>query len=289
MMKGVSWGLLRLDRLYQLVWRVKQPLTKKPSDPRSVVSDLFVWRKGHGWRTFFELTDIASLFGQSSEPAVVRVFIFDQYGGFVGESTFTAPRYSRLQVDISELAAPCKDNVGTFCVLHSGTPRIITNLGSSLAERGYVSYSRGESALKSYMHGNLDAVSLSPTGAIELLAGTSFLKREYRLQHDLKKNKSYDLAVVNAGIKTQSIQCDLFGAVAGLRVGGDPCRLTHLKPESSYRRLHATLKPGACHIFHVTPSESTGDSVRIVLKSHLVMLRPIVFQIERDQIDAFHG
>jgi hypothetical protein len=288
-MKVISKVLSHLDRIDQLVWRVKQPITKKPSDPRSAVSDLFVWRKGQGWRTFFELTDIASLFGQSFEPTVARVLVFDQSGGFIGESTFAPPRYSRLQVDISKLATPCLDNVGTFCVLHSGTPGIITNLGSNLAERGYVSYCYGEPSLKSYVHGNLDAVSLTATGAIELLAGTSFLKREYRLQCDLTKGKSYDLVIVNASTKMQSVQCELVSTVAKVKTTKDATRLTHLTPGSRYHRFQLMLKPGACDLFQVNPSESSCDSVRVVIKSHLVMLRPIVFQIDGGQIDAFHG
>ena len=288
-MKVGSKVLSLLERVDQLVWRVKQPLTKKPSDPRSVVSDLFVWRKGHGWQTFFELTDIASLFGQSSEPTVIRVFIFNQSGGFMGESTFAAPSYSRLRVDISDLAAPCMDNVGTFCVLHSGTPRIITNLGSSLAEGGYVSYCYGESSLKSYIHGNLDAVSLTPTGAIELLAGTSFLKREYRLQHELKKDKSYTLAIVNASTKMQSVQFELVITREKKKPAEDVFKFTKLTAKARCSQFRINLKPRACHLFHVSPIEFAGDSVRVVIKSHLVMLRPIVFQTDRGRIDVFHG
>lgn len=288
-MKVVSKVLSRLNRIDQLVWRVKQPLTKRPSDPRSVVSDLFVWRKGQGWRTFFELTDIASLFGQCTEPTVARVLVFDQSGGLIIERTFAAPRYARLRVDISELAATCRDNLGTFCVLHSRTPGIITNLGSNLAERGYVSYCYGESSLKSYVHGNLDAVSLTSTGGLELLAGTSFMKREYHLQHELKKNKSYDITIVNASTKMQSVQFELVSTTGKKKSTDDAFRFTQFTAKARYNRFRANLKPGACHLFHVSPSECTGDAVRVVIKSHLVMLRPIVFQIEGGQIDAFHG
>lgn len=291
-MNVASRVLSRFNQIDKLIWQFKQPLTKKPGNRHSVVSDLFVWRKGQGWRTFFELTDIASLFGQASEPTVVRVLIFDQSGGMTKETIFTAPRHSRLRVDISELAASCSDEVGTFCVLHSRTPDLIANLGSNLAERGYASYCFGNSSLKSYVHGNLDAVSFRPTGAIELLAGTSFLKREYRLQHELRKDKSYDLVVVNASAKTQSVQCELFNAFnteTSPKKDGYTSSFIYLKPEARCRRLHATLKPGSCHIFHVGPSEPKGDSVRIVIKSHLVMLRPIVFEIEGSRIDAFHG
>lgn len=95
---------------------------------------------------------------------MARVLVFDQSGGFIRERTFAAPRCARLRVAISELAATRRDNLGAFCVSHSKTFCIITNLGSNLAKKGYVSYCYGESSLKSCVHGNLDAVSLTPTG-----------------------------------------------------------------------------------------------------------------------------
>lgn len=119
-----------------------------------------------------------------------------------------------------------------------------------------------------------------------MLAATSFLKREYRLQHELKKDKSYDLAVVNSSTKIQSVQCEL---VSTKKSTDDTFRFTHLTVEARYNRFRVNLKPGACHLFHASPSECTGDSVRYVIKSHVVVLRPIVFQIEGGQIDAFHG
>lgn len=289
MIKVVFKVLSHLNRINQLVWRLKQPLTKKPSDPCSVVSDLFVWRKAQGFRTFFDLTDIASLFDQSTGPNLARVMIFDKSGGLVTVGHYEAPCYSRLQIDISELAAPCKDNVGTFCVLHPKTPRVISELGSYLAERGYVSYCYGESSLKSYVHGNLDAVSLTPTGAIELLAGTSFLKRKYRLQYELRKNEYYDLAVVNASTMEQLVRCNLYNTIAEVKTTEDAAITTKLRPESLCRQLETILKPGACHIFKVDSTMAKGPSLRAVIESHLVMLRPTVFHISKERIHVFHG
>lgn len=289
MIRVVSKVLSVRNRLEKLVWQFRQPLAKKPSDPRSTVSDLFVWRKGRGWQTFFELTDVASLFGQFSESGMVRVLIFDQSGSFAGESSFEVPSNSRKRINVSELAASCQDKIGTFCVLHHKTPDIICDLGSHIAERGYVSYCYGKSCFRTYVHGNLDAVSLTPKGAIEFLAGTSFLQREYRLQHELKKDKLYDVAVVNASAKTQLVRLELFETTAEARPPEFFATMMHLAPVSRYHQSEIDLKPGACHLFQINANECPGNSVRVVIKSHLVMLRPVVFDTGKYQIDAFHG
>lgn len=277
------------DRIDRIVWQYGQPLTKKPSNPRSAVSDLFIWRKGNGWKTYFELTDIASLFGDAAGETTVQVIIFDQSGRSINNSFFEAPRYSRRRIDISELASSCRDNIGTFCVLHSKTPNVILCLGSNLAERGYVSYGFPGNPLTSFVHGNLDAVSLNSSGSLEFLAGTSFLKREFRLQHLLEKGKTYDLVVVNASTKMQSVQYDLHNISSQINYSREGVRLSYSNFGSTYRCSRVRLHPGGCNIFHVDPCEEQRNLVGVVIKSHLVMLRPIVFQIEGRQINAFHG
>ena len=48
-----------LKKARKAFWVMGQPLTKKPANPKSVVSDLFVWRCGQDWNTYFELLDLA--------------------------------------------------------------------------------------------------------------------------------------------------------------------------------------------------------------------------------------
>lgn len=279
----------RLSQIHRKFWTFKQPLTNKPSDPSCVVSDLFVWRKGKGWQTFFHLTDIASLFDQQREVATAKICVFDQSGALVDTSAFKLQPYSRRQIDISRLANRCTDDWGTFCVLHSKTPDAVTELGSNLAERGYVSYSYGVASVSSCVHGNIAAVGSTPSGVLDLLTGTSFLKRDYRLQHELNVGRSYHLALVNASTKMQHINCDLFTTKEEVESFNEALRVKPLRVESRYLRLHASIKPGGCHVFHVDLSEARGVSVRVVLRSRLVMLRPVVFEIDEGRINVFHG
>lgn len=262
-----------IARVMRAAWTYRQPLARMPAVTSAPISDLFVWRKGGNWRTWFELTDAASLFdaGSSShEDPSIRVLLFDAAGRKFAEHELQAPRFKRLQVEISSLAAGCSDDVGVFCVLHPATPQIIEALGSHLVERGYVGYSYCNAPLRSYVHGNFDAVSMNGRGELERLAGTSVLTREYRLQHLLAGSGIFEIALVNPSNQVQKIVFEVLAVDDGRKL----------------HRLNAMLPTGGCHVFRVVP----GDvAKRIVIRSHLVMARPLIFHIKEKKLDVLHG
>lgn len=313
----------QLGQLGRRAWSVKQPLIKRPTYYRSAVSDLFVWRKGVDWRTYFQLTDIASLFStglrrpvessfaggeeiseigishckpqlqsfsggkqETSEYSFAKIFVFNKSGQVISVRHVDTPRYSRSQIEISEFAKSCPDNIGTFCVLHANTPNTLVNLGSHLTERGYVSYSYQDTPLQSYVHGNLDAVAEKQSGLIELLAGTSFLKREYRLQHVLENNRLYELAVVNASNKFQTVELELQKLETRLRNIQGVELISHSIASRKCKTQQIELGPGACHVFKV---HTENYSTRAIIRSKLVMMRPLVFSVKEGWMDAFHG
>lgn len=262
-----------IARAKRAIWTYRQPLSRIPAVQAAPISDLFLWRKGDCWQTWFELTDAASLFdadaAQQSE-AQARILLFDAAGREFDRHVVQAPRFKRLQVDISALAAGCEDEVGTFCVLHPATPPAVDRLGSNLVERGYVSYRYRDAPLRAYVHGNLDAVSMGVGGTLERLAGTSVLPREYRLQHEIAGPAAYEIALVNPSSRTQDIECEVLDAAHGRKV----------------ETLTATLPPGGCHLFEVIPGNLAK---RVVIKSRLVMARPLIFRIENRKMDVLHG
>lgn len=264
-----------MARAKRAIWTYRQPLTRIPQKAAAPVSDLFLWRKGTAWKTYFELTDMAGLYdaGADTAPAGSRrtsIRLFDAAGRPIGQHEVEAPRFRRQQVDISALAAQCSDDVGSFCVFHAETPSSVAQLGSHLAERGYVSYRYGDAPLRAYVHGNLDAISLGPDGGLEFLAGASLLEREYRLQHELAGAATYELAVVNPSAKPCEIRCDVRQATDGSKV----------------ETLTARLSPGGSHLFRIVPD---GIAKRVVIRSHLVMARPLIFRIEDQKLDVLHG
>ena len=64
-----------VKRIKRAPWVLGQELTKKPVNKQSVISDLFVWRCNKDWDTYFELIDIAALFGNDSQHYIDIVFL----------------------------------------------------------------------------------------------------------------------------------------------------------------------------------------------------------------------
>lgn len=262
-----------IARAKRAIWTYRQPLSRVPSVQAAPISDLFLWKKGDCWQTWFELTDVAGLFDAGSAQqsgAQVSILLFDTAGREFARHVVQAPRFKRMQVDISALAAECGDETGTFCVLHPATPPVVGQLGSNLVERGYVSYRYRNAPLRSYVHGNLDAISVGIEGKLERLAGASVLPREYRLQHELAGPAVYEIALVNPSIRTQDIAFEVLEADHGSKI----------------ETLTAILPPGGCHVFKVVPG---NVAKRVVIKSHLVMARPLIFRIEDQKMDVLHG
>lgn len=264
-----------IARARRALWTYRQPLTRVPTNAGAPVSDLFLWRKGKDWKTYFELTDMAGLYDAATGPAadegrMVGIRLFDAAGQPIAECEIMAPRFQRQQVDISALAGQCPDDAGAFCVFHSRTPPDVVRLGSHLAERGYISYRYRDAPLRAYVHGNLDAISLDAGGQLELLGGTSVLPREYRLQYELSASVAYEVALVNPSREMRELHCDLLDVSSGRVVD----------------RLVAMVAPAGSHIFPIMPMKTAR---RVVIRSRLIMARPLIFRIEDRKLDVLHG
>ncbi len=263
-----------LNRAARAMWTFRQPLTNLPTVPSGPLSDLFLWRVDEEWQTYFELTDMVGMFGQddvSQGDISVDLIFFDHLGHEIGNAIVGVPLHKRKVLSIRELLGEGCSGIGTFCVLHKKTPDSIKVLGSSLAERGYISFRYRNAPLRSYVHGNLDAVAKGPQGDIERLGGVSLLAREYRLQYELLRGRRYEIALVNVSPKRQKVICEL---------------LDNQSNNLSGTHFEADLLPGACHIFSVVPE---FKSSRVVIKSRLVMARPLVFCYDGDRLDVLHG
>lgn len=262
-----------IERLRRSLWTIKQPLTRKPVPTRAPVSDLFVWRNSEDWETFFELTDISGLFidRERTSGRYVTILFFDNNGNLFSEKRLDLIQNQRRTLDLSPLLSKSGSAFGTFCIFHSHTPDAVSDLGSFIAERGYLSYRYGGAPLRSYVHGNLDAISLRSNKITQLLGSSSFRAREYRLQHELLGPALYEVAVVNPSSRDQSLTCK----VLSTRTGG----------VSATQKVQ--LRPMASHIFSVQVEQS--QTARIVIDSHLVMARPLVFRVQNKKMDVFHG
>jgi hypothetical protein len=258
-----------IERVRRTTWSYKQPLTHLPAVAGAPVSDLFVWRNSEEWETFFELTDLPALFaGRDGAGGHVTLVLFDTAGEpFFNKTVEIKP--GRRSIALSELISSRFGSVGTFSVFHAYTPQSLQELGSHLAERGYVSYRHRGAQLRAYVHGNLDAIAHLPDQSLQLLGGRSIRRREYNLQHTLSMQGFYELGIVNPTPKKQRIVCQTLSKSGTL-------------VESQF----VDLSPRGSHLFRVAPKSAQQ---RIVISSHLVMARPLVFQIQNQSMDVFHG
>lgn len=262
-----------IERAKRALWVLNQPLTKKPSVAGVAISDLFLWRNCEEWKTFFELTDIAGLFCEDKGIArrSATICFFDGDGSLILERSIDLHPNKRHTLDLSHFVSGAKCNFGTFCVFHSNTPQVVSDLGSYITERGYVSYCYKSAPLRSYVHGNLDAICQLPDLSRELLVSTSFLAREYRLQHELMGPAQYEIAIVNPSPRKQRINCQLRSIINGMVLNSQK----------------AELRPGGSHVFSIQIEQT--KTARVIIGSHLVMARPLIFRINNHSMEVFHG
>jgi hypothetical protein len=254
-------------------WTVLQPLVIEPKKKNVPVSDLFIWRKGAGWETFFELTDMVGMYDEESCHPLLRsveIVIFESRGNEINRNIIPTLLHKRQVVNISEMVPDNSGAYGTFCVLHQSSPKKLIDLDGNLSERGYVSYTYMQSILRGYVHGNLNAICKSSDGNFQKLGGSSFLRREYRLQYEFIGDYEYEVVLVNPSNNTKSIELLLISNDNG----------------ATLSTLLKSIPSGGCYVFQIKPEKK---SLRVVIRSRLVMARPLVFIFNNNTMTVFHG
>lgn len=262
----------KIQKLSRLIWTFKQPLTHKPAVEAVPVSDLFVWRCGPEWDTFFELINLPALFEDGNEvvPHMAKLIFFNAAGHRVVQKEILLAPNKRQTLRLSEVIGASHGEMGTFAVFHTVTPENISNLGSFITERGYLSYQYRDAPLRAYVHGNLDAVALLPDSHIQMLGGYGILKRRYFLQHVLEEGKEYELILVNPTASTQTVNI----------------KLMSFDDQVLHKESACLPSLGCCAVIM---KWSGHPRAKVVVDSHMVMARPVVFKINDGIIDVFHG
>jgi hypothetical protein len=256
-----------LRKVKKSPWVLGQALTKKPINPQSAISDLFIWRYNKNWNTYFELLDLASLFGEKDLHQADIVF-FNNNGEKFHQQSIELSGLCRQVLDISRLLSALKQlpsDYGTFCIFHKKVPHSVLKLRSFIAERGYISYQYKNAPLRSYVHGNLDAIddSLTPLG------GSSFLNRQYNLQYLLMPDKKYELALINASSINKKIKFKIVEFNNSVQI-----------------KESITLRPKQVFVF---PIKDLSNPIRLIVESKMIMARPVVFCFSDNNMDVFHG
>lgn len=264
---------LTFDKLLRAPWSWRQPLTIKPANFSTPISDLFIWRNSSDWQTSFELIDISGLFADRAKDlsGAVELIMFDSSGHQLLSKELNILPSFRQTIDLASYLNGISETVGTFAVFHKQVPLTLSTMGSYLAERGYVSYRYQKAPLRSYVHGNLDAIARNINGQLQMLGCSSFFQREYRLQFVITPESHYQLCIVNP---TSSLQ----------RCEG---RLISINGEKLIHLYTFQLDPGAIHVLDL--KGEVTEPGRMVIESHMVMARPLVFRIQNIKMDVFHG
>jgi len=243
------------------------PLTKKPKNIGLSTSDLFLWRVDENWETFFNIININSLFGDTKEN-FVKVVLFNEYGIFLFEKVITLKEYDNQLISIKKIFSNAKVDhgvYGTFSIFHSKTPPQIIKSDSFLAERGYVSYKYSKSILRSYVHGNLDAIdeNLAP------LSGSMLFARTYKLQYLFNKGGKYQISIFNPTSVRKKIE---------IHISDESKNLLDIRSLEIYSKGVNLLS-----------LEDIPVDYFISIKSKQAMARPIVFSFQNKSMDVFHG
>ena len=262
----------QLDRWQKRVWTYKQPITRIPTQKAVPISDLFAWRNSAIWETCFELYNIPSLIDANTEGYLpIQLSVFDQEGRLYKNFRIEVENGKRSTINLKNFIDLEVGEFGTFAVFHLHQASSISKLNCFVAERGYLSYRYNNAPLRSYVHGNLDAVALLNNGDFELLGANSFLKRRFQLQYVNEGAGSTELFLVNPTREHKRIDFEFF-TQHGMRVG---------------ESLSINIAPGG--IRGMTRQIDSKGPVYAVITSKLVMARPLVFTFENTKMDVFHG
>jgi hypothetical protein len=251
--------------------------SKVPANKKSVISDLFPFNIGDGWNTYFELLNFPRLIDPinfSEKSYQIKFVFFDQNGKLIKEIDKIHSGLGRETIDIKELIGNDSNiTKGTFACFHNFYNSWLESESSFLAERGYIGFQNTKlSVVRSYVHGNFDALSRDISGKISTLGTTSWKERIYNLQYELKGGSNYDLAFVNSSNAKQNLKIEFHS------LGSDSTLNEQVElsiPSKGIRYFSKSLK-----------GNSRG---RIIIKSKLKLARPVVFRSNENSFDVFHG
>jgi len=245
-----------------------------PIDGKSIISDLFVYKIENGWNTFFELLNysrILDLKTLNDFNYEITIKFFNSSGVFLKDFKTKSSIFFRSTLDIKKIANDLEIfKNGTFSVFHHYESNKTIHSKGFLTERGYIGYyNKNISPIKSYIHGNFDALSLNSKGQVKLLGTYSFFTKRFNLQHELDKRYNYDIVLVNTTPSKQKIEFELHqkGTVEFIK---------KIIPSKGYYEFNKL-------------NNKIDSNSRLIIKSKLYLARPILFKYMDTSFDVFHG
>jgi hypothetical protein len=248
-------------------------LTLIPKNIESSISDLFYWKVNDEWETFFDLSPTIKLFKQSPPESIEKILIviFDKKGTKIASKNFEFSSINRKTLKISEIFAAKINGEGTFAIFHYGRPDYLKKIGAYVAERGYLSFSYRGNIIRSYVHGNMDAVALQGKDSVQYLGNAFIWNREYRLQYLLGDSRKTKIVLVNTYRKKLNFTF----------------RLLNADSKSDISSKTISIASGGVEI-HDIPC-TISEKIYLVIESKSIMARPLVIDYQTQGVNVFHG
>lgn len=259
--------------LFRIKWRLLQALTLYPKNEDSSISDLFYWMIDDEWDTYFDLSPIIKLFKESPADYIekVLVIVFDSNGIKIVTKSFELDSIKRKTLKIRDLFESKINGHGTFAVFHNNRPDHLKKIGAYVAERGYLSFSYRGNIIRTYVHGNMDAVALQGNNDIQYLGNAFIWNREYRLQYVLGNSQQSKIILINSYRKKLSFIFRLINA--------------HSKNVISAQTF--SINSGCVKTYDIP--RTITDKIYLVIESKSIMARPIVINYQTQGVNVFHG
>jgi len=271
-MTDVNIKALKFKRKIKLAFYVRKKLAKVPSNKHAVISDLFPIKQDDKWNTEFEFLNIANLIlgdNLNGIPHKAEIHFFDADGNHLGFSKIEISSMGRKTLRLAEFLKFNFTSAKTFAVFHD-IQNYSLNIGKSfVAERGYCGYEYNRLGVKGYVHGNLDAVTLSD-GKIIPIGNKGFISRYFTVQHCLTGPSNYEFIFTNPTSRKVKITPNI------------------MYENSKWKKLQPfSINTKGSYNFNLYVN--SGEKVFVRFKSKLYLARPVVFRVSNDSMDVFHG
>lgn len=214
------------------------------------ISDGFFWRVDDNFSTIFKFTNLIKFY--FSKDSNVEIFFFDNNHNFINQIVLNTQGYSEEYIITKKTVKNFKH--GVFYIFH----RSKNEIDSILRNSCYVGYSY-KNSLYSYVHGNTPSAKKNISDNFSKLnydlLGSSFFKKKYVVQKKFNKNKS-EAMILNS---------------------------TPIDQRISINEEKIFLKKGHSYIHQIK------DKELLEINSKCYLLRPIIFEYDKDFLNVYHG
>ena len=251
-----------------------------PNDFKATYSDIFIWRSKKNWQTSYDWIPLIDLIDvkvdlKNNIKRKSRLLIFSKKGILLSEINLQFEGHKKFEVNISEYISSIqtKDNYGTFTIFHNDIPSENLLEEGNLSDRGYVSYGFNGGIIKSYVHGNLDAVSsdFSSNGINKFsYFKSTILKRRFNLQYLFKSFNNYELGLTNPTKKKQIVIFEFLNNKA-----------------QKFKSIRKEINSLGAELIRMPKYKK---DYLVSIRSNLPIARPLIFKFNgKNFVDVFHG